>query len=427
MKTNSESEEFNINNRNINSINLNMQLNSRKSISSRDLIYENYYKSMTSLENGPSFSKGINNNENNPMNSFTTTNNFSGKKMVEFNVNPFKNQIKKENSIKEIIYGYDSIINNVLKVEASFKPRKGDKTPKINISDVEIVSDENPVINDKRIHNTDPYREKNEDEKLDFKLVEKEKFIKQKKKLTTKNKSLEKTSINGISMGFRNNKKNINEILLLKKEIHKSDTKVNQKSKFINRMKIDIVKRQSKEERLKMLIDKNTPKKSEIVITKTFNRLIQDANRRLEANHHLDSNKEILSQEKKSNPKKFKDTEWKSYYNNSVDHFLENRDKKIKDKSKQKEIEIKKKEENILKDKKVKKASNKEIDLIFQRIYGSPTISTVFSKKDKENSKKNLNNKSIYPFSNTNTNTNTNSGITKSKSKNEICKTHLKV
>ena len=81
----------------------------------------------------------------------------------------------------------------------------------------------------------------------------------------------------------------------------------------MRRMLFDIFKRQTKEERLNKLIEKNKVKISETDRIKTFNRLIEDANRRIEAQDQLDDLKNQI-EPNNQNFKKYKEEEWEEIY-----------------------------------------------------------------------------------------------------------------
>jgi len=81
----------------------------------------------------------------------------------------------------------------------------------------------------------------------------------------------------------------------------------------MRRMLFDIFKRQTKDERLEKLVEKNKIKIDENERIKAFNRLIEDANRRIEAQDQLEDMKFQLQQ---NNPlsKKYKFEEWGEIY-----------------------------------------------------------------------------------------------------------------
>lgn len=82
----------------------------------------------------------------------------------------------------------------------------------------------------------------------------------------------------------------------------------------MRRMLFDIFKRQTKEERLNKLIEKNKVKISESERIKTFNRLIEDANRRIEAQDQLEDLKNQIQKNDNRSFKKYKDEEWDEIY-----------------------------------------------------------------------------------------------------------------
>ena len=81
------------------------------------------------------------------------------------------------------------------------------------------------------------------------------------------------------------------------KEIQK--IRISKEQSFMIRMIFDVMRRQSKEEKLKYMIDKNKAKLDEDTRIKGFNRLIEDANRRLEAQEQLELLKKKMDAEKK--------------------------------------------------------------------------------------------------------------------------------
>ena len=80
----------------------------------------------------------------------------------------------------------------------------------------------------------------------------------------------------------------------------------------MKRMTFDVFKRQTKDERLDKLIEKNKVKIEESERIKTFNRLIDDANRRLEAQDKIEEMRNDLN--KTSDAKKISEKEWDDVY-----------------------------------------------------------------------------------------------------------------
>ena len=82
----------------------------------------------------------------------------------------------------------------------------------------------------------------------------------------------------------------------------------------MRRMLFDIFKRQTKELRLNKLIEKNKKKINESQRIQTFNRLIEDANRRIEAQDKIEEMKNQNQYNSNPNAKKYKDEEWEDIY-----------------------------------------------------------------------------------------------------------------
>ena len=84
----------------------------------------------------------------------------------------------------------------------------------------------------------------------------------------------------------------------------------------MERMYFDIFKRQSKDKRINYMIYEHKKKVDELSRIKTFNRLIDDANRRFVQKHNqekIDDEIEEMNQNIKSN-KKYKKEEWEEIY-----------------------------------------------------------------------------------------------------------------
>lgn len=83
----------------------------------------------------------------------------------------------------------------------------------------------------------------------------------------------------------------------------------------MRRMLFDIFKRQTKDDRLDKLIDKNKIKIDENLKIQAFNRLIEDANRRLEAQDKMEDLENKLRISCKSE-KKISKENWEDIYKN---------------------------------------------------------------------------------------------------------------
>ena len=123
-----------------------------------------------------------------------------------------------------------------------------------------------------------------------------------------------------------------------------SNIHLDKSENFLKRMKFDICKRQMKEYKINELIDQNKAKMDEEERIEAFNRLISDANRRLEAQENLENMKNKLSEDLINNEKKkYSDEIWNEIYEKRFKNYEENVNKK-------KEEEIKKKQNKKLKE-----------------------------------------------------------------------------
>ena len=110
--------------------------------------------------------------------------------------------------------------------------------------------------------------------------------------------------------------------------------KISKDKLFMERMKFDIYKRQDK---ISKLVEQNKNKIDEEDRTGAFNRLIEDANRRIETKENLDLMRNRLEADLIGPPaKKYTTKEWKGVYNERFLHFQLEANKKRKEKIKEK-------------------------------------------------------------------------------------------
>ena len=139
---------------------------------------------------------------------------------------------------------------------------------------------------------------------------------------------------------------------------------------FLQRMQFDIYKRQFRDERLNKLVEQNKIKIDEDEKIKAFNRLIEDANRRLEAQENLENMKYKLDQDITDGPhKKYNDKEWNEIYKKRFQNYVDNKNKKIEESLKNNLEEKKRKENELINMCPKKKASQKQIKEAAQRLY----------------------------------------------------------
>ena len=145
---------------------------------------------------------------------------------------------------------------------------------------------------------------------------------------------------------------------------------VDKDENFLNRMKFDIFKRQSKEEKINALVEQNKAKIDEDERVSTFNRLISDANRRIEAQDNLENMKNKLSEDIiNTDKKKYNYEVWNEIYNKRFKNYAENCNKKKEEEYKKKEILRKKEEIDEINLCKSKKKPQKLIDEASKRMY----------------------------------------------------------
>ena len=145
---------------------------------------------------------------------------------------------------------------------------------------------------------------------------------------------------------------------------------VDKAEKFLNRMQFDIHKRQLKEDRINALIEQNKVKIDEDERISAFNRLISDANRRLEAQENLENMKNKLAEDLINNEKKkYSNEVWNEIYNKRFKNYEENCNKKKQEEIKKKERKKKEEEKEEINLCKNKKKPQKLIDEASKRLY----------------------------------------------------------
>ena len=172
-----------------------------------------------------------------------------------------------------------------------------------------------------------------------------------------------------------------------------SKIKISKDESFMIRMIFDILKRQSQEKKLNVLLEQSKVKLDEDERIKGFNRLIEDANRRLEAQEQLEILKKKLEEEVELKPaKKYKNEQWKEIYNERFMRYQEEKDKKLTQLIKEKKEKERLKEEEEIKLCKTKKAPINVIEQYGKRLYEE---SLKRKMKNNKNGKTKTDNKSV--------------------------------
>lgn len=181
------------------------------------------------------------------------------------------------------------------------------------------------------------------------------------------------------------------------KEIQK--IRISKDQSFMIRMIFDVMRRQSKEEKLKSMIDRNKAKLDEDTRIKGFNRLIEDANRRLEAQEQLEFLKKKMDEEKKEkNTKRYKHNQWNEIYNERFMRYQEEKDKKLTNQIKEKQFKERQKEEEEIKLCKVKKAPISVIERFGKRMYEEAIKRKLKNNKNVNNNNNNYNSTRFSPI-----------------------------
>jgi hypothetical protein len=159
-------------------------------------------------------------------------------------------------------------------------------------------------------------------------------------------------------------------------------TKIDGNENFMQRMMFDIFKRQTKDKRINQIIEKNKVKINEEERVNAFNRLIEDANRRLEANEkmeHLKNNLEDYEMKNNNLHVKSGDTttkvvdpeEWDKIYHERFINKKKEKEELLQKKIIEKEKNAKEEEDKIIEkiQNSVKKAPKGTVDQICKRMY----------------------------------------------------------
>ena len=149
-----------------------------------------------------------------------------------------------------------------------------------------------------------------------------------------------------------------------------SNIHLDKSENFLKRMKFDICKRQMKEYKINELIEQNKLRMDEEGRIEAFNRLISDANRRLEAQENLENMKNKLSEDLINNEKKkYSDEIWNEIYKKRFKTYEENVNKRKEDLIKKKQNKKLKEEIDTINLCKSKKKPQKLIDEASKRMY----------------------------------------------------------
>ena len=172
-----------------------------------------------------------------------------------------------------------------------------------------------------------------------------------------------------------------------------SNFKDHNNDNFLERMNFDIFRRNYKELRLNNLMNLKKDKENEKKRIMIFNRLVEDADKRIKQRQKLNNsknilNKDFISAEKVS--KKYSDKEWNKIYQRRFKSYQDNINKKKEENRKFYEDKKKQEEDEIINSKPNKKASNEHILEVSKRMYDEAKKRKIKMEEKKVN-KKDLN------------------------------------
>ena len=284
-------------------------------------------------------------------------------------------------------YINDELINNLL--------RKSDKSNKLQFK-INQSYESNSIDNVKQ-------------DIINFYLIEKEKYEEKKREIET-NKNFNSSNYNTKSKistpnynstkRFRPNSANKDIKNRFEKydrerisyEVYHQYQKLNfnfSSIPFIQRMELYSLKRCLKDYKIEELTNLQSPKISEKEIIQTFNRLIEDSNRRLFKSQKISNRKNNKIIEKKGIPKEkkiYNKKKWDEIYEKRFGSKLKERNDKIEKKRKEKEEKIKKEEDTIIDN------LNKKQEL-FNKRYGMKRNKSANNMTKSSNQSLNSNNK----------------------------------
>ncbi len=270
----------------------------------------------------------------------------------------------------EIVNDKYSFSDNISKIDLKLDSNKDNSKDLLNALE-ENINKEKKSENKSNIIEKENKIEKTKYHNDENKAIVNKALINKIKKITKRNNNLQHFNSTGFSsidnfcnsilkqskLSITNNNASDSEQLKYDflKEISK--LKPNKNNNFIYRMKFDVIKRQNIEKKMNFLVEKTKNKINENKRSKTFNKLIEDANRRILAQDNLNTLKNKLDQiEGEKVVKKYKKNQWENIYKERFEKYKRLYDEKLKaETEKKKEEKIKEEKKEIEMCKKIKK------------------------------------------------------------------------
>ena len=204
----------------------------------------------------------------------------------------------------------------------------------INNKDNSVISSKTNLAKMKKPHTLRDFR-KIEDHGVPYNVTEEEINLALKNKNIGQNIKNRFSSINNALFSFDNSKFMKYDTDQIRYELVKDYSNIhsNKDNSFLQRMQFDAVKRKNKENKLNELVEinKNKYKINEKERKKAFNRLMDDANRRLINRQEMIENEKYLLDFKNmmDNSKKYNGAEWSEIYKKRFKDYEDYKKKKI--------------------------------------------------------------------------------------------------
>ena len=261
---------------------------------------------------------------------------------------------------KSEVYSHQTISINQQQINTSIKKSSNDKI--VNVGEKEIIKETIPDLNKQQDS------EKSENNKITFlksDLNPKEK--KKEREILEKSNSFINKEMNISKSNKYLNYNSQHMAYSLIRDISSKRGMIS--SSFLIRMEDDISRRHSKEKILNEIIETKKPKLRENDKLQTFNRLIIDANRRI--NKYAKILESQSGEKVKENPGRvYREKEWEKIYEERFLKFEQTKENKRKIKSKEKLMNQKQFEDKILENPNLnKKANIKQINEYCKRLY----------------------------------------------------------
>jgi hypothetical protein len=276
-----------------------------------------------------------------------------------------ENKVKKNESSMGIV-NYESSLEMYSK---SVKPNRGDRTPKSNSSSRTNKNLENNMI-------LSPADELNSSISIDgisipdATVVRVRDTIQTKDKIVSLEREVRKTRKSYSKLtSSKANKYDITQLVYEANTVYIKSKKPSVDNNFLKRMNKDISSRKEKEKKINEMVDFRKAKGTESARIKTFNGLIDDANRRLQAKDNFDKNVNSLKTQKTI--KNYSQKNWDKIYNNRFLNYKNLKDSRLEEKIIENERAKKCNEDKVVEEmtSRVKKASYLQIENHVNKLY----------------------------------------------------------